>query len=79
MLKKKIISYLSMPISGWFLYCWFLITFFLISLLAYEYAYFKNRAEELCQLRDDYSTYILALKKLIVEHSSIDNNDKKKK
>lgn len=78
MLKKFFISYSGVPVSRWFLYCWFLITFFLVSLLIYEYAYFKNRAEELCQLRDDYSTYVLALKKLVVEYSSADNSDKKK-
>lgn len=56
------------------------------SLLVYEYRYFKTKVSQLEELKEDYTTYLLTLKKLILEYDrakdsqDIDVNlDEKKK
>lgn len=47
---------------------WCIILTIITTFLFAEYRYFKRQAYELSQLKDDYSTYVLALKKLISEY-----------
>lgn len=60
---------MSMSLSKLTFFVWCLIMCIVTSLLVAEYKYFKDRTAQLIQLKDDYTSYILALKKLITERS----------
>ena len=64
----------------------FFLMFCVTSLLVYEYSYFRNRVLQLEALKEDYTTYLLTLKKLILEYDRVKdsqdadvNLDEKKK
>ena len=41
------------------------------SLLMYEYFYFKNQAEKLLQLKEEYRSYVVAVKKIVDEYNEM--------
>ncbi len=55
----------------------FIAVFFLgmTILLMHEYRYFKQQAEELMQLKEDYQTYISAVKRMMVDRSKEESQD----
>lgn len=71
----------------WFIFlAAFIAVFFsgMTILLMHEYRYFKNQAEELMQLKEDYQTYISAVKRMMLEverskDESRDTDSQKKK
>lgn len=78
-----------MSLNKLFFVVWCIVLTIITAFLVREYYYFKHQAHELSQLKDDYSTYVLALKKLISEHDASEQphvqavgqkpNDQKKK
>lgn len=69
-----------MSINRIILILWCCAMFFISSLLILEYRFFKNQALQLEHLKEDYSSYVSALKKLISEYSqSIDAQGELKK
>lgn len=52
---------------------WCIILLIITLFLCNEFRYFKQQAYELSQLKDEYSTYVLALKKLISEYDATES------
>lgn len=69
------IGFYNMSINNILLICWFFILTIITGLLVTEYRFFKETAIQLNQLKDDYTGYIISLKKLINDHQSKDQLD----
>lgn len=68
-----------------FISFWCIILVLVTGFLVREYRYFSHQARELSQLKDEYATYVLALKKLMSEydesarsHTPVVSDQKKK-
>lgn len=76
-----------MPVKKLIFFVWCGLLCAITGLLVAEYHFFKEHSTQLSRLKDEYSTYVLAFKKLIIEYNSLkesttelaDSTEQKKK